>query len=402
MTVATIFRNVDSAVFVAAFTDRLRDAGVEVGVPSATRFSEAMSHCAPTDAITLYWVARTCLIHDRNDLDVFDVVFDQIFEGGGLSLDPRQRAVPRAVVKTQGTVVRGPVAPDVVPGRIVRNARPIIVDDGDDRDDDDGGDESMLSELLPSAFSHLADTPFEQLSIHDLDLIGGWLDSMLTALPTRRTRRFRPSKRPGSVDLRRTMRVARATGGEPIRLVHRRLRRRPRKIVMLADMSGSMESFSRIYLHLMRGLVTHGHAEVFIFSTSLRRVTAQLRDRDPLRAIDRLSEEVIDRFDGTRIASSIHQLLASPIWSNAVRGAIVIIASDGWDADPTDILQRRMLRLRRMANRIIWINPRSAANDFEPLVGGMAAALPYTDELLSGHTLSAMQDVIASIASARN
>ena len=403
MTAATIFRNVDSAIFVAAFADRLRNAGVEVGVPSATRFSEAMSHCAPTDAITLYWVARTCLIHDRNDLDVFDVVFDQIFEGGGLSINPRQRAVPRPIVKPQGTVIRTPAATDIVRGRIVTNARPIIVDDGDDDDDDDdGGNESVLSELLPSAFSHLADTPFEQLSIYELDLIGGWLDAMLITFPTRRTRRFRPANRPGSIDLRRTMRVARATGGEPIRLVHRRLRRRPRKIVMLADMSGSMESFSRIYLHLMRGLATHGHAEVFIFSTSLRRVTTQLRDRDPLRAIDRLSEEVIDRFDGTKIASSIHQLLASPIWSNAVRGAIVIIASDGWDADPTDILQQRMLRLRRMAHRIIWINPRSAANDFEPLVGGMAAALPFTDELLSGHTLSAMHDVIASIASARN
>ena len=399
MTAATIFRNVDSAIFVAAFADRLRNAGVKVGVPSATRFSEAMSHCAPTDAITLYWVARTCLIHSRSDLDIFDAVFDAIFEGGGLSLNARQSAAPRPIVKTQGTVIRDPVAADVVRGRIVTNTRPIIVDDGNN---DDNDDESVLSELLPSAFRHLADTPFEQLSIDDLDLIGGWLDNMLTAFPTRRTRRFRPANRPGSIDLRRTMRVARATGGEPIRLVHRRLRRRPRKIVMLADMSGSMESFSRIYLHLMRGLATHGHAEVFIFSTSLRRVTTQLRDRDPLRAIDRLSEEVVDRFDGTKIASSIHQLLASPIWSNAVRGAIVIIASDGWDADPTDILQQRMLRLRRMAHRIIWINPRSAANDFEPLVGGMAAALPFTDELLSGHTLSAMHDVIASIASARN
>lgn len=401
MTAPTIFRNVDSAVFVAAFADRLRSAGVDVGVPSASRFSEAMSHCAPTDAITLYWVARTCLIHDRNDLDTFDSVFNAIFEGGGLSLNPRQSATPRPIVKPQGTVIRAPAATDIVQGGIVTNARPIIVDDGDD-DVDDGGDESVLSELLPSAFSHLADTPFEELSIHDLDLIGGWLDAMLTAFPTRHTRRFRPAKRPGSVDLRRTMRVARATGGEPIRLVHRRLRRRQRKIVMLADMSGSMESFSRIYLHLMRGLVTHGHAEVFIFSTSLRRVTVQLRDRDPLRAIDRLSEEVIDRFDGTRIASSIHQLLASPIWSNAVRGAIVIIASDGWDADPPDVLRRRMLQLRRMAYRIIWVNPRLAANEYEPLVGGMAAALPFTDELLSGHTLGAMHDVIASIASARN
>ncbi len=400
MPAATIFRSVDSAAFVAAFTDRLRSAGVEVGLSSVGRFSEAMTHCAPTDAITLYWVARTCLIHDRDDLAVFDAVFHSVFEAGDLSIMPVQRDAPRVTIKPQGTVVQRSAPTDATTGRITATSRPVIVDDV--RDVDDRSEQPVLPELLPSGVAELADTPFHELSVEDLDELGRWLNTMMTGFPMRRTRRFRPVKHSRSIDLRRTLLIARATGGEPIRLARRRVRKRPRKIVMLVDLSGSMESFSRIYLHLMRSLAVHGRAEVFTFSTSLRRATPQLRDRDPMRAIDRLSDDVVDRFGGTKIAASLSQLLGSPIWSNAVRGAIVVIASDGWDADHPDLLERRMLQLRRMAHRIIWINPRSAATDFEPLVGGMAAALPFTDELLSGHTLNAMRTVITSIASATN
>ncbi len=398
MPAATIFRSVDSATFVAAFTDRLRGAGVEVGLSSVGRFSEAMAHCAPTDTITLYWVARTCLIHDRDDLVVFDAVFCAVFEAGDFSVMPGRRDASRPVVRPEGTVVQRSTPTDVMAGRLTATSHPVIVDDVGDGDD--RSEQLVFPELLPSGLSELADTPFHELSVEDLDELGRWLDTMMTAFPMRRTRRFRPVKHSKSIDLRRTLLIARATGGEPIRLARRRVRKRPRKIVMLADLSGSMESFSRIYLHLMRSLAVHGRAEVFVFSTSLRRATPQLRDRDPMRAIDRLSDEVVDRFGGTKIAASLSQLLVSPIWSNAVRGAIVVIASDGWDADHPDLLERRMAQLRRMAHRIIWINPRSAATDFEPLVGGMAAALPFTDELLSGHTLNAMRAVITSIASA--
>ena len=397
MTAATIFRTVDRAVFVAALTDRLRGAGVDVGLSCAGRFGQAMTHCPPTDPTTLYWVARTCLIHDRTDLDTFDAVFAAIFGADDLPVAPQRREVAGPTVEAAGTVVRRSAPTDAMAGRITTATRPAIVADHDDSDD--RADQDVLPELLPSSIAEFADTPFEQLSTHDLDRLGQWLEEMMIDFPTRRSRRFRPARHSDSIDLRRTLLAARATGGEPIRLARRRVRRRPRKIVMLADLSGSMETYSRIYLHLMRSLVMHGDAEVFVFSTSLHRVTMQLRDGDPRASIDRLAEEMVDRFGGTRIAASIGELVASPIWSSTVRGAVVLIASDGWDADPPAMLERRMARLKRMSHRIIWVNPRSAADDFEPRVGGMAAALAFTDELLSGHTLNAMRDVIVSLGS---
>ncbi len=395
----TLFRSVDRAVFVAALTGRLRTAGVGVEMASAGRFSQALACCAPTDTTTLYWVARTCLIHDRTDLDTFDSVFAAVFDADATPIAPRRREASRAVVKTTGTIVRQSTPTDAMVGRITTLTHSVIIDECDDGVS--GDDQAALAELLPSGIAELADTPFDQLSIDDLDRLGRWLDEVTNSFATRRSRRFHRARHSGSIDLRRTLMAARNTGGEPIRLARRRVRRRPRKIVMLVDLSGSMEPFSRIYLHLMRSLVVHGDAEVFVFSTSLRRVTTLLRDGDHQVAIDRLSDHVVDRFGGTRIAASLGELVASPIWSNTVRGAVVLVASDGWDTDPPDVLERHMLRLRRMAHRIVWVNPRSAADDFAPLVGGMAAALPFVDELLSGHTLNAMRDVISSLGAGR-
>lgn len=278
-------------------------------------------------------------------------------------------------------------------GRVESPSQPEIVDG---RAEDDGS-ARVLPELMPSAIAELSETPFDQLDRSELDLLGSWLEAMLVDFPTRRSRRSRGSKRHGAVDLRRTLMAARATSGEPIALRHRQLQQRRRGVVMVADVSGSMESFTRIYLHLMRSLVTHGDAEVFTFTTSLRRVTVQLRDRDPQAAIDRLSDEVSDRFGGTRIAASVGELVTSPVWSNALRGSVVLVASDGWDADPPAELGRQMLRLRRMAHRVVWLNPRSVAEDYEPLVAGMAVAMPFVDEFLSGHSLAAMRDVFAAL-----
>lgn len=167
---------------------------------------------------------------------------------------------------------------------------------------------------------------------------------------------------------------------------------------MISDVSGSMESFARIYLHLMRALVMKANAEVFTFSTSLRRVTVQLRDRDPQAAIDRMSNEVTDRFGGTRIAASLNELLASPVWSCRLRGAVVVITSDGWESDEPAALDHAMQRLARFAHRLVWINPRAGDRDFTPSTQGMAAALPHVDSFHSGHSLGAMRDVIAALS----
>ncbi len=404
--VGSLFRSVDVAVFAAALVQKLRGAGVEVGPTAANRLALALDCCPPTDVTTLYWLTRTSLLHDRRDFATFDRVFDAVFGGIGLPIAPWERQSGRATVKTEGSLLRQSSPTDgfaAMEARINRTTPEIVDDNTEPVDDED----SIVPELLPAALADLVDTPFDQLSLDQLTIIGRWLEQAVTDLPRRRTRRLRPAGT-GQIDLRRTLRHARATG-EIIELARHRPAVRPRPLVMLADVSGSMESYTRIYLHLMRALVAGGagtrpgttvraDVEVFTFATDLRRVTVQLRDRDPQAAIDRLTEDISDRFSGTRIAGSLGLLLASPRWSHSVRGATVLIASDGWDSEPVADLSARMARLQRMSHRVIWINPRSAGPDFQPVVAGMAGALPYVDRFLSGHSLRAVLDVIRSLA----
>ncbi len=394
----SLFRTVDVAAFSGAMLHKLRAAGVEIGPSAANRLAAAVDHCPPTDVNTLYWLTKTTLINDRRDFAVFDRVFEALFGGIGLPIAPWERETGRATVKTEGSLLRrsSPIDGFAAMNARIDNERAEVVDDDNDADRDEP--ETIVPELLPSPLAELSDTPFDQLSPEQLQQIGLWLERTMTDLPQRLTRRQRSASL-GSIDMRRTLRSARTTG-EVLTLLRRRPRRRPRPLVMLADVSGSMESFTRIYLHLMRALVVAGsqQTEVFTFATSLRRATVQLRDRDPQAAIDRLSDETSDRFAGTRIAASVAELIASPRWSHSVRGATVIIASDGWDTDPGPELARRMARLQRMSHRIVWINPRASAGGYEPAVDGMAAALPYVDAFLSGHSLSAMGEVIAALS----
>lgn len=390
-----LFRSVDIAVFATSLANRLRVNGIGVGMASTERFSEAFDRCRPNDKSSLYWVARTCLVHDRRDLSAFDSVFAEVFNDQSLVVERGLNHAGNAAVRSSGTVgVRS--APDdglgLAAGRNLSGQRPEILDEGSADPAD-----SVLPELLPSAVAEMADTPFDQLNAEDLTMLGTWLEQTLVDYPHRLSRRLRASARGCRVDLRATLLAARATAGEPMRLCRREPRLKPRGIVMVADVSGSMESFTRIYLHLMRSLVIGGNAEVFTFATSLRRVTAALRDKNPAAAIDRMTDEVQDRFSGTQIAASLKQLLSNPVWSNTVRGSVVLIASDGWDAGTGVELARRMRQLRRLAHHIIWINPRAAHSDYEPLVGGMEAALPHVDDFLSGHTLNAMRAVLTSL-----
>ena len=396
-----LFRSVDIAAFATSLANRLRVEGVGVGMASTERFSKAFFRCQPTDKSSLYWVARTCLVHDRRDLAAFDSVFAEVFDDQSLAVSRGLNSAQLATVRSFGSVAMRS-APDnglsLAGGRNASDQQPEIVDNQTVVED---SADSVLPELLPSAVSKMADTPFDRLNAEDLTILGTWLEQVLVDYPQRLSRRSRASARGRQVDLRATLQAARATAGEPVRLYRREPRLKPRGIVVLADVSGSMESFTRIYLHLMRSLVIGGNAEVFTFATSLRRVTVALRDKDPAAAIDRMTDEVQDRFSGTRIAGSLKQLLMSPVWSNTVRGSVVLIASDGWDVDAGVELARRMQQLRRLAHRIIWINPRAAQGDYEPLVGGMEAALPHVDDFLSGHSLNAMREVLASLTATR-
>lgn len=395
----TLLRGADRAAYAAALVQALRRAGVNTSHHATERYATALATTRPLTRTELYWITRVSVVSDVRDLDVFDRVFEVVFEGGALPTgrDARKsQQSPPASEDTHTKLTQRATAPTAV-GGVPWTSAPSIADD--ELAIDAPESEVELPELLPASLAEIAEQPFDQLLESDLVRVGKWLEDTIVSWPTRRVRRTRPTRNGSSLDQRRTLRMAHRTGGDPVKLVQREQLRRPRRVVMIADVSGSMQSFVRPYLHVMRALTLRADAEVYAFSTALTRITPALRSGDPGDAIERASALVDDRFSGTRIASSVFELTSHPTWSTSVRGATVLIASDGWDTDPPEELGQRMARLSRMAHRIVWVNPRAAAEDFQPLVGGMAAALPHCSTMHSGHSLAAMRAVLISLGS---
>ncbi len=392
-----LLRGIDRAAFAAAFALRLRSAGIPVDVTAIEAFTRALCVRVPDSRARLYWVARIALVRRRSELESFDDVFAAVFDDVVLGLDPVARRQPR---------VSGPGDDDVLAALPAREAEesdggglpwltlPTVVDTARSSDCD-----VAVPQRLPSDLEELADTPFEDLDADRLALLSGWLESALATWPSRRSRRLAYHRAGQRVAMRATLAQARRTGWEPVELVRSRATRKPRGVVMLCDVSQSMQAHSTAYLHLMRAAAVTTNAEVFAFATSLTRLTAVLAHRSPEVAIEQATATVTDRFAGTRIASNLRALLASH-HGGALRGAIVIVASDGWDSEDPSELGAAMARLHRRAHCIIWMNPRAASPGFEPLAGAMAAALPYCDELLPADTIRALADVVAAIGRA--
>jgi uncharacterized protein with von Willebrand factor type A (vWA) domain len=393
--VPALLRGVDRAAFAVAFAVRLRERRIAVDFSGIETFTRALAVARPGTLAELYWVARISLVRRERDLADFDQVFAAVFDDVVLRLDPNAR--------------RGP-AP-----RTEDSWAPLPSADAEGLDEEEGGGlpwatlpapitaEESIAEVeigvpqrLPSQLEGLADTPFDQLDPAELALILAWFETALKIWPTRRTRRVKPHSTGRTIALRPTLARARQTGWEPVELVRTRPVRKRRRVVMLCDVSQSMQPYATAYLHLMRAAAVGAEAEVFAFATSLTRLTAVLNHHSDAEAIETAGALVTDRFGGTRIAGNVRALLRSR-HGGATRGAIVLIASDGWDSDEPAELAAGMARLRRRAHRVIWMNPRAAAPGYAPLVGAMAAALPYCDELLPAHTLRAMNDVLTAV-----
>ena len=209
--------------------------------------------------------------------------------------------------------------------------------------------------------------------------------------PTRRSRRLRPSHRGRRLDLQRTLRDAMRSGGEPVRLAWRAPALAPRPLVLVVDVSGSMAPYARVLLQYAQAAVTaRRRVECFAFGTRLTRITRELHDRDPDRALDRAARAVADWSGGTRIGASLATLNREH-GRRLGRGAVVVVLSDGWDTGDPEQLGREVARLRRSAHRVIWLNPLKAAPGYEPLARGMAAALPHADHFLAGHSLRSLE-----------
>ena len=219
------------------------------------------------------------------------------------------------------------------------------------------------------------------------------------AVPSERVRRTRPAPKGAVFDVRRTLRRSLRTQGEPFDRAWRTRRTRTRPLVLILDVSGSMAPYSRALLQFGYAAMAAGRrVEVFCFGTRLTRVTRLLRTRDPDRAMQEIGRRVADWEGGTRIGESLKSLLDG--WSQraALRGAVVVLCSDGLERGDPDLLRAQMARLRRLAHTVIWANPLKGSPRYEPLARGMAAALPSVDVFLSGHNLESIEELAATLA----
>ncbi|MDQ2756440.1 MAG: VWA domain-containing protein [Actinomycetota bacterium] len=387
-----LLRPVDRAAFVAGLGATLRRRGLPLSISAMATFSRALEASPPRDVRTLYWTARITLVGRHDDLETFDSVFDAVFRDAALPLEG-QRGAPASTGSPSDLLagVDGAAGPAVDGEGLPWHTLPPAVSPADDSPDG-----PVVPERLPSAIAGLHDIPFDDLDEAQLALVGSWLEGVLPRWPTRVSRRRRPHPHGDRVALRETIARSRRTGWEPVTLVRTRVVRRPRPVVVIADVSQSMQPYTTAYLHLLRALALGGRAEAFVFSTGLTRVTAALRHRSAEEAVAGATRLAEDRYGGTHLASSLRALLRSR-HGHALRGGIVVIASDGCDADEPQALAEVMRRVHRRAHRVVWVNPRAAAPGFEPLVGSMAAALPWCDAFLPGDTLTALQAVVEAV-----
>lgn len=387
----------DLPALATALGQRLRGAGVPTTPQRCARFVEALMLVRPLRRTELYWAARAVFVSSQTQLPAFDRVFAAVFDS---RLEPdEERGDPYSPTLTSP---RSHERPPVPGARLVpregesgepRAARAVASesDPGDAR-------EVVVPLAMASEEERLAKKSFEALEPHELARLRDLIAALELATPPRRSRRRRRARRGEHLDLRRTLRASLRTRGDPVLLARRRRLTRPRRLVLLCDISGSMEPYARAYLQLLTSAVAAGGpVEAFVFATRLTRLTRALGGRDPDAAIQRAANAAPDWSSGTRIGEALRTFNDRHGRRGMARGAVIVILSDGWErAEPT-LLRREMQRLRRLAHRIVWVNPRLSAAGFSPRAAGMAAALPYCDALVSGHSIEALDEVAEAI-----
>jgi uncharacterized protein with von Willebrand factor type A (vWA) domain len=389
---------VDLASVAGRFGRLLHAAGLPVSPDTSSRLAAALALAPPATVRDLYWLARVTMLSDHGQLPTFDRVFAHVFGGAEDPADWRGQtpqtarpavANPAGVGSASVQPVSGPRrqagAPEVAPG----------ISDADGAEGEEAVRDAVLAAASAAERLHAQD--LATLTDTELAALRALMTQMALTAPLRRGRRRRPAVTGRHIDLRASLRRAQRTGGDPARLLRRRRRDRPRRLVLLCDVSGSMQPYARAYLQLLLSGVGGAKAEAFVFATRLTRLTPWLRAASPDVALARAARAAPDWSGGTRIGEAIHSFNDRYGRRGLARGAVIVILSDGWDCGDPALLDRELGRLRRLAYRVIWVNPRSAAVDYKPLTSGMVAALPYVDAMRSGHSLDAMADLLAAI-----
>jgi uncharacterized protein with von Willebrand factor type A (vWA) domain len=356
------------------FAAALRAGGVRVGVGELLAAHRALAAIDPSDRAAAYFALRATLCSRREDLAAFDAAFAEWF-----AAPPPFSPKPPPVLEEMPRLAMPRVA---IPGTETPQLQEV--------------------EVVPAAWSDvelLRDKDFAEYTPEERRRARIVMRRLAASAPNRPSRRTRPARRRGTPphaarpDLRRTVRASLRTQGDPMERHWREPGQRPRPLVLVCDVSGSMEPYARMLLAYMQACVAaRRRVEAFVFGTHLTRVTAELRSRDPDRALERAAHATRDWSGGTRIGDALATLNREH-GRRLGRGAVVVLLSDGWDRGEPAQLEREMARLARCAHRLIWLNPLKAHPGYEPLTRGMQAALPHVDDFLAGNSLASLQEL---------
>ena len=364
-----------SAEIAVAFCRILRGAGLEVPISKVTTFVEALGRVGLEEKLPVYWAARCTLLSNPGEVDAFNRAFEVFWE---------RKALSRLEI--------------AVPSVSVSLATDAGEDDSDINGDNDGNAGPII-QLRYSPVETLREKDFAECTAAELNELRKLMGSLRLGSTTRASRRRVRSKHQTQIpDMRRTIRRAVSLGGEPIERKFLRRDRRPRRLILLVDVSGSMEPYARALIRFAHATVVgRTRVEAFAIGTRLTRVTRELSSLDPDAALDAASDAVSDWSGGTRLGSTIREFNDQWGIRGMARGAIVVILSDGWDRGDPQILSEQMERLHRVSFRQIWVNPLKHTPGYAPLAKGMAAALPHTDQFIEGHSFESLERLAEAV-----
>ncbi|RMG98084.1 MAG: VWA domain-containing protein [Chloroflexi bacterium] len=366
----------------------LRALGLDVNPGRMIDLAEALGYVEIGRKTDFYYTARSLLVHRREDIPLFDYAFDLFW----------RKPAEQGVEITGGLLRRS--HPEMQP--II--APPSLQEPSAANNDDSDNEPEETQEIIEVTQTYsrreiLRQKDFADLTEEEVREIKRMMAEMVWELGERRTRRQKPGAG-RQLDLRRSLRRNLRYGGEMVELPRRQPKFKPRPLVIIADISGSMERYTRLLLHFIYSLAAglEQHVEAFVFSTRLTRITRQLQGRDIDRALHEVAHAVPDWAGGTRIGDALKAFNFR--WGRRVlgQGAVVLLISDGWDRGDPTLLRQEIGRLQRSAYRLIWLNPLLGSPRYEPLTRGMQAALPYIDDFLPVHNLSSLADLATHLA----
>jgi len=374
MTAGPVATSAGADRMAVAFARVLRGAGLTVPTSTVLRFAEALGLLGLDRRDDVYWAGRATLIRRPEDVPVYDRAFRVFWDDVAPPFDSGEEPEPLKIT--------------------------LAVDEGgDDAEPEQAApsDERTL-ELRFSATEVLRQKDFADYDDEELAEAHRLMGRLrFVGSPRRSLRLARSSRRTARPDIRRTVRAALRTEGEPMRRHFRAPATRFRRLVLLLDVSGSMEPYARALLRFVQAAVAgRRRVEAFALGTRLTRLTREFATHDPDRALRQAGERVLDWSGGTRLGDGLRQFNDQWGVRGMARGAVVVILSDGWDRGDPEALGREMQRLGRVAHRIIWVNPLKVTPGYAPLARGMSAALPYVDRFVEGHSLAAL-DRLAEI-----